>query len=94
MLTKHLLVKNELTKLQTFDSSLFIGQSYFDNDGAQLYLKFQSINKTITTFSGLIVTISEWESKGLSNEKFACTYIASVSVCPKLIWMNNSGIRL
>ena len=36
--TKHLLVKNELKKLQTFDSSLFIGQSYFNNNGAQLYL--------------------------------------------------------
>ena len=37
--TKNLLVKNELQKLQTFDSSLFIGQSYF-NDGAHLYLIF------------------------------------------------------
>ena len=61
-----------LKKLQTFDSSLFIGQSYFNNDGAQLYLIFQSIYKTITTFSGLKDTISEWESKGLSNEKFTC----------------------
>ena len=59
MLTKHLLVKNELTKLQTFDSSLFIGQSYFDNDGAQLYLIFSPIYKTITTFSGLRETILE-----------------------------------
>ena len=27
--TKHLLVENEFKKLQLFDSSLFIGQSYF-----------------------------------------------------------------
>ena len=28
------------------------------------------------------------------NEKFTCAYIANVSICPKLIWMNNSKIRL
>ena len=38
--TKHLLVENEFKKLQTFDSSLFIGQSYFNYDGAQIYLIF------------------------------------------------------
>ena len=39
--TKHVLIQNELKeeqdkfkKLQTFDSSLFIGQSYFFNDGS------------------------------------------------------------
>ena len=46
----------------------------------QLYLKFQSIYKTITTFSALKDTITEWESRGLSNEKFMCTYIANVNV--------------
>ena len=55
---------------------------------------FQSIYKTITTFSGLKDTISEWESKRLSNEKFMCAYIANVNVCPKLVWMKNSRIRL
>ena len=59
-----------------FDSSLFIGQSYFNNE-AQLYLIFQPIYKTITTFSGLEDTISEWESKGLSNEKFKPPYTAN-----------------
>ena len=69
--TKHLLVENELKKLQTFDSSLFIGQSYFNNDGAQLkYLIFQPIYKNIATFSSLLDIILEWESEGLSNEKF------------------------
>ena len=67
--TKHLLVGNKFKKLQTFGSSLFIGQSYFDNDGAQLYVIFQPIYKTITTFSGLPNTISEWESNRLSKWK-------------------------
>ena len=62
--------QDEIAKLQIFDSSLFIGQSYFDNDGIQLYLVFQPIYKTITAFSGLTSTTLEWESKGLSNEKF------------------------
>ena len=35
--TKHVLVKNELKKLKTFDSSYFIGKNYFEEDGAQNY---------------------------------------------------------
>ena len=31
--TKHVIVENELKKFQIFDSSLFIGQSYFNIDG-------------------------------------------------------------
>ena len=34
---QHVLVENELKKLQAFDVSLFIDQSYFNNDGAQNY---------------------------------------------------------
>ena len=34
---KHLLVRNELKKLQTLDSRLFTSQRYFCNDGAQLF---------------------------------------------------------
>ena len=37
--TKHLLVENSLKKLNTFDLSYLIGKSYFNNDGAQLFLK-------------------------------------------------------
>ena len=39
--SKHLLVKNELNKLKTFDSGYFIGKSYFEEDGTQNYLVFQ-----------------------------------------------------
>ena len=85
--TKHALVENELKILRTFDLIFFIVQSYFNNDGAQLYLIFQPIYEIITTFSGLKDTISEWESKGLSNEKYTFAYIANVSVFPKLIWI-------
>ena len=43
---------------------------------------------------GLNDRISEWESKGLSNERFKPPYIASKNISPKLIWMNNSRLRL
>ena len=33
---KHLLVENELKKLQTFDASYFIGKSGFEEDGAKI----------------------------------------------------------
>ena len=85
--------QEKIVKLQAYDSSLFIDQSYYNNHGAQLYLIFQPIYRTITTFSGLKDIISEWESKELSKEKFTCAYVANVSVFPKLIWMNNAKLR-
>ena len=88
-----MLVENELKNLQTFGSSLFTGQSYFNNDRAQLYLIFQPIYKTIITFSGLQHTISKWESKGLSHEKLNLL-IQQIKVSPQLVWMNNFKIRL
>ena len=69
-------------------------KSTFFNDEAQPYLTFQPIYKTVTTFCGIVDTISKWESKGLSNEKFTCGYAANVSVCRRLIWMKNSKVRL
>ena len=36
-----------MEKLQTCDSSLFISQSYFFNNGAQLYLIFQMLYYTL-----------------------------------------------
>ena len=46
---------------------LFIGQSYFFNDVAQLYLIFQPLYYTLWSSStGKFVS---WKSKGLSTEK-------------------------
>ena len=86
--TKHLLIENELKKLQSSHSILFIGQSYYNNDGAELYLIFQPIYKTITAFSGLKDTISECEFKGLSNEKIESPFTANKSLSPKLVSYN------
>ena len=41
--TDHLTVKNELSKLKTFDSGYFIGTSQIEEDGSQNYLIFQPI---------------------------------------------------
>ena len=73
--------------------SLFIGQIYFNNDGLQLCLIFQSSYKTIATFSGLLFRISESESKRFSNEKFKPHYSANKSLSAKLLW-NKSRLTL
>ena len=36
-----------MEKLQTYDSSLFIGQSYFFSDGAHFYLIFRTLYYTL-----------------------------------------------
>ena len=64
---ENVLVKNELNKLKTFDSSYFIGKSHHDEDGTQNYLVFQPIKiyfKVITNTD----YASSWKSKGLSAE--------------------------
>ena len=42
--------QDKIVKLQTYDLSLFIRQSYFNNDDAQLYLIFHSIYKLLLHF--------------------------------------------
>ena len=65
--TENILVKNELNKSKTFDSSYFIGKSHFEEDGTQNYLVFQPLNKyfKVITNTGYI---SSWKSRGLSAE--------------------------
>ena len=62
---KHLLVENELKKLQKFDSSYFISKDYFDDNGTQNYLVFQPMNKYFKVDGNYI---SEWKSKVFSDE--------------------------
>ena len=65
--TKNGSIENELKELKTFDSSYFIGKSYFEEDGTQNYLVFQPLNKY---FKKIASTdhVSSWKSKGLSAE--------------------------
>ena len=59
--------RNELKKLKTFDSSYFRGKSRFDEDGAQNYLVFQSINRYFKLAYNKKY-ISSWKYKRLSDE--------------------------
>ena len=63
---KHFLFENELKKLKTFDSSYFIGNSDFEEDGTQNYLMFQAINRYFKI--GNSDYVLSWRSKGLSAE--------------------------
>ena len=63
---KHLLVQNELNKLNTFDSGYFNGKSHSQEDGVQNSIVFQPMYKYFQTNNSY--HISSWTSKGLSNE--------------------------
>ena len=39
--------QDKIVKLQTYDLSIFIGQTYFVNDDAQFYLILQLLNYTL-----------------------------------------------
>ena len=67
---------------------------YITTDGSQNFLIFQTIFKTLTMPDGLTDTIVEWKSEDLSNGKIKPPITANDSLSPKLIWMNNSKIRL
>ena len=67
---KHLLVKNELKKLKTFDSGYFRGKNYFQEYGTQNYLVFQLMyihfKRIADVCSGNYIYY--WKFKGLSDE--------------------------
>ena len=53
------------TELKSINLSYFNGKNYFDEDGAQNYLVFQSMIEYFTLDNKWI---TKWKSKGLSNE--------------------------
>ena len=58
--TKNVLVENLLKKTTNIWFNSFIGQIYFNNDRAQLYLIFQPVYKTISIFSNYPGIVSKW----------------------------------
>ena len=62
--TDHLIIKNELNKLKTFDFGCFIEKSHFEADSIQNYLVFQPIYRYFKTSNSDF----SWTSKGFSNE--------------------------
>ena len=65
--SKNFLVENELKKLKAFNLSCFIGKSHFEEDGTQIYLVFQPINKYFKVITNSRY-VSSWKSKILSAE--------------------------
>ena len=82
--TKHLLVENELKKLKSFDSSYYIGKSYFEENGTPNYLIFQLLNKYFKVGDGNFYYVLSWISKGLSNESIKPPTTSDNSLTPIL----------
>ena len=59
----------------------FIGKSHFDEDGAQNCLVFQPILKYFTLNSNWI---TEWRSKGLSNESLEVVSTSDNTLTPSV----------
>ena len=51
--SKHLLVETELKKLETFDVAYFRGKHYFEEDGTENYLVFQSMYRYFKTINSV-----------------------------------------
>ena len=85
----HVLVKNELNKLKTFDFGYFIGKSHFEEDDVQNYLVFQLVHRYFKFISNTNF-ISEWISKGLSSESIKPPARSNNSFAPAI---NNYGTK-
>ena len=72
-----------------FDSSLFIGQSYFNNDRAQLYLIPKRLHYTLKRLCDTEKVIS-WKSKDLPVKEIITSTTTDNSLCPLIRWHENS----
>ena len=84
-------IENELKKLKTFGLGYFVGKSYFEEDGAQSYLVFQSIHRYFKITNTKY--ISSWKSKWLS-EKTITPYVTSDNSLIPLIDHYGSKIKV
>ena len=75
-----------MNQLKTFDSSYFIGKSHFEEDGTQNYLAFQPMYRYFKVFfiTQIFEYVSEWKSKGLSNESIKAISTSDNSLNPTL----------
>ena len=54
----HVLVNNELNKLNTFDFAYFVGKNHFEEDGVQNYLVFQPVYRILNLLLILILFLN------------------------------------
>ena len=75
-----------MNKVKTFDSSYLIRKGHFEEDGTQNYLVFQPMYRYFKAFSitQYVEYVSEWKSKGLSNESIKAISTSDNSLNPTL----------
>ena len=83
----NLKLQDKIEMLQTYDLSLYIGQSYILSEGAKLYLIFEPLYYILKKLGNTEKAIS-WRSKGLPFEKF--TTLTTTSHSPSIKWYGNS----
>ena len=76
--TKHLIIENELKKLETFDSIYFCGKSLFEDDGTQNRLVFQPMHIYFRTAGVNDSNILSWNPKGLYQGTYYNQIISSI----------------
>ena len=74
------------TKTELKNLSYFSGKNYFDEDGAQNYLVFQSMLKYFTLDDKWI---TKWKSKGLSNENLEAISTSDTTLSPEINYYKN-----
>ena len=77
--------QDKLVKFQAFDLSCFIGQSYYINDGAQLYLILQPLYYTLKRLRNTEKVVS-WKSIDLSTKKLTAPTSTDNSFSPSIKW--------
>ena len=83
-------LENNIKKLQTFDSSYFRGNNYFDEDGKWNYLVFLPIIRYFRLISNKKY-ISSRKSKGLSDETIT-PYVTSDNSL--ILWVYRYGTKI
>ena len=78
-----MLVENELKKLETFDSSYFIGKNHFEEDSTQNYLVLQPIKRYFEVITNSNY-VSSWKTKGLSAKTIKPPATSDNSLTPTL----------
>ena len=72
-----------MKNLKTFDSSYFIGKSYFEEDDTPSYLVFQPLDRYFKVTANTDFVLP-WESKGLFAESIKPSTTSNNSLTPIL----------
>ena len=91
-----MLVKNELKKLETFDSIYYIAKNHFEEDGMKHYLVFQPIPRYFKRIAGVgdANYICYSKSKGQSDERINFVKTSDCRITQYLSYYNTNKIRV